>query len=262
MEIRYYLSLKSSNKKTGPIPVSTTSFGSCWDGCAFYKNGCYAGNPDKPNTPLTFRWNEVTNGQRGGSFEAFLASVSALPFDQLWRHNQAGDMPGHGAQIDPRKTRRLVKANRGKRGFTYSHKPVLDRQSPYAAANRAIIAAANRDGFTVNLSADNLAHADELAALAIAPVVVVLPLEYGRKESRGEFTESLAEYRARVAALPHETPSGRALSVCPATFLDGWNCKLCKGLCQRQERDSIVGFPAHGSAKAAADVIARGGGAG
>jgi hypothetical protein len=35
--------------------------------------------------------------------------------------------------------------------------------------NARIVAAANRMGFTINLSANNLAHADELAP-AIAPV--------------------------------------------------------------------------------------------
>jgi len=62
----------------------------------------------------------------------------------------------------------LVEANQGKRGFTYSHKPAT-------GANREAVAAANKAGFTINLSANNLSHADELAAHEIAPVVVVLP---------------------------------------------------------------------------------------
>ena len=43
------------------------------------------------------------------------------------------------------------------------------------AEAKRIIKEANQNGFTVDLSANNLAHADKLKALNIAPVVVVLP---------------------------------------------------------------------------------------
>ena len=48
--------------------------------------------------------------------------IAALPVNDLWRHNQAGDLPGDGELIDKPKLRQLIKANHGKRGFTYSHK--------------------------------------------------------------------------------------------------------------------------------------------
>ena len=41
------------------------------------------------------------------------------------------------------------------------------------------IADANANGFVVNLSADTLAEADELAALNVGPVVVVLDAQEG-----------------------------------------------------------------------------------
>jgi hypothetical protein len=87
-------------------------------------------------------------------------------------------------------------------------------------------------------------------------VVSVLPEAYGRKTEKGEWSESLAEYRERVAGLKHETPQGRAFAVCPATYLDT-NCKAC-GLCQKQSRKVIVGFPAHGFRTRKADLIAQG----
>lgn len=79
------------------------------------------------------------------------------------------------------------------------------------ATNRAAVAAANAAGFTVNLSGNNVAHADALAALAIAPVVTVLPEAYGRKAKGDLWLETLPEYRARVAPLPKRTPAGRAI---------------------------------------------------
>jgi hypothetical protein len=247
--MRYHLTLKSRNTKTGPIPASTTSADSCPPACPLRDAGCYAAKG-----PLALFWGRLTEGTVGTGFAEFLASVSGLAVGTLWRHNQAGDLPGEGDAIDAGELGELVRANAGKRGFTYTHKAVS------IAANRAAIAAANRDGFTVNLSANNITHADELAALGIAPVVTVLPIEYGRRErrvsGRVQWAETLGEYRARIAALPKVTPAGRPISVCPATYLDS-NCQGCKGLCQRQARDSVVGFPAHGADKAKASAIAR-----
>jgi hypothetical protein len=244
--MNYRLTLKSSNKKTGPIPVSTTSSSSCPPTCPFKGNGCYA-----EQQPLKGRWLEVDRGEHSTDLDGFCAKIAALPEGTLWRHNQAGDSPGEGDALDAEALGELVSANKGKRGFTYTHKPLGN-------ADRAAIASANASGFTINLSGNNLTHADELADMAIAPVVTVLPIEYARREQRigkaVQWAESLDEYRARVAALPQETPAGRAVRACPATYLDT-DCANC-GLCARQNRKVIVGFPAHGSAKTKADVIA------
>ena len=244
--MNYHLALKSRNGKTGPIPVSTTAKDSCPD-CPLSKangGGCYA----EENFHLRLFWAKVNDGRAGTDFAAFLAKVAALPAGQLWRHNQAGDLPGAGNALDVDALMALVEANAGKRGFTYTHKPMT-------AENAAAVAAANAAGFTINLSGNNVAHADTLADLGVAPVVTVLPIEYGRREKAGQWSETLAEYRARTAHLPKKTPGGRAISVCPATFLDT-NCKNC-GLCARIGRKSVVGFPGHGSGAAKADAIAR-----
>jgi hypothetical protein len=67
----------------------------------------------------------------------------------------------------------LVNANRGCRGFSYSHKPVAGDTS-VATTNRQAVRQSNASGFVVNLSGDNLNEADELSDLATGPVVVVL----------------------------------------------------------------------------------------
>lgn len=219
---RVHLTLKSSNAKTGPIPVSTTSARTCPDACPFKKSGCYA-----DGGPLAIHWAKVTGGRAGDDWDTFCGKVATLPDGQLWRHNQAGDLPGEGDAIDIVALRLLVTANEGKRGFTYTHKPMTD-------ANASAVDVANTLGFTVNLSANSPRHADELAELGVGPVVTVLP----------------ADTAERVL----QTPAGRTISVCPATYRDNVSCSTC-GLCQRRGRKSIVGFPAHGSSKRKADAI-------
>jgi hypothetical protein len=222
--MRYHFTRKARNSKTGPIPVTTTSSDTCSDACPLKASGCYA----SAGGPLAMHWRRVDAGERGGTLDALCARIAALPVGQLWRHNQAGDLPGMGDTIDTSALCDLVEANAGKRGFTYTHKPMNSE------ANRDIVQFANRKGFTVNLSANTLAHADQLADLGIAPVVTVLPSDASGKLS---------------------TPAGRKVVICPATYRDDVTCKSC-GLCQRQ-RDAIVGFPAHGTQAKRANEIAN-----
>lgn len=235
--MRIHFTPISSNAKTGPIPVSTTSADTCPDACPFKRTidydhagrsknqGCYA-----DGGPLAMHWRKVSSGERGAELEPFLALVRALPDGQLWRHNQAGDLPGIGDSIDSEALAQLVSANTGKRGFTYTHKP-MD-----SAANRAAVANSNANGFTVNLSGNNLSHADELAALDIGPVVSVVP---------------------RDTLHTFKTPAGRKGVICPAQTRNDVTCASC-GLCARQDRRGlIIGFLAHGSGASKAEKVAQ-----
>lgn len=246
---------KSSNVKTGPMPVSTSSKEWCPTDCPFLGNGCYA-----EGGPLGMLWKGLTAAAPDATFKngngtvktigwnGLCANVSGLALGTVWRHNQAGDLPNEGGKISAELVRELVAANTGKRGFTYSHHNVL--QSPH---NRAIIADANANGFTINLSGNSLGHADALADLAIAPVVTVLPFTFQRQSIKGEWTESLEAYRARVRDLA--TPKGRKVAPCPATYMDDVSCNTCK-LCAVRDRKVVVGFPAHGASKAKASRVA------
>ena len=215
--MQIHLTPKSANAKTGPIPVSTTTADSCPLDCAM-RTGCYASNG-----PLALHWQAVTNAKRGTDWSTFCASIAALPDDQLWRHNQAGDLPGDGTTVNPALLGELVAANKGKRGFTYSH--YRDSES------LQWIRHANQWGFTVNLSANDLQDADTLADTQCGPVVVVLP---------------------STTTANTTTPKGRKVVVCPATQRDDVSCATCQ-LCQRQ-RETIVGFPAHGTKKRIIDI--------
>ena len=229
--------LKSSNVKVGPLPVSTTSSESCPTSCPLINAGCYAkaGN-------VAMLWRALSAATAGETYKrgnqtlqsltwrGFCDAVAKLAPDTLWRHNQAGDLPGQGDAIDVEALSALVAANSNKRGFTYTHKPID------AHNNAQAIKAANAAGFTINLSANNMRDADRLAAANIGPVVVVLP----------------ADVSGNVKLA---TPEGRTVSVCPATYRDDVSCKSC-GLCQRQNRKTIVGFPAHGASRRKASAVA------
>lgn len=215
--MQVHLTLKSANVKTGPIPVSTTARESCPSNCAV-RDACYAASG-----PLALHWAAVSNGTRGADWATFTKSIAQLPAGQLWRHNQAGDLPQAGGTIDAAKLGQLVAANAGRRGFTYSHHR--------DAASINWIRHANAWGFTVNLSANDLHDADRLADHAAGPVVVVLPSTTTQNTT---------------------TPAGRAVVICPATQRDDVSCATCQ-LCARQ-RSTIVGFPAHGTRKRVIDI--------
>lgn len=234
---------RSGNRKLGPIPVSSTARGSCPDSCALRGAGCFA---EFGNTRA--HWQKVPDV--GLSWGEFVGRVASLPVGTLWRHNEAGDLPGPGDAIDVAALRMLVVANRGRRGFTFTHKPIINRHSSlprlpfiptnqerelWAKSNREAIAAAVRGGFTINLSADSTAIADELAALHVAPVAVVLPVD--------------------APARAHKTPAGRQIVVCPAEA-SSLTCGTCR-LCANANRQSIIGFRAHGQSKAIVSEIVR-----
>ena len=206
------------------MPVTTSTATTCPTSCPFKANGCYA-----YGYPLKGHWDKVTEGERGDDWSTFIDKIKALPPMQKWRHNQAGDLPGDMEELDGDKCVDLARANEGKRGFTYTHYDVLDNFQ-----NAIIVNAMNHLGFTVNVSANNLDHADKLCDMDIAPVVVVLPIE--------QTTNTV-------------TPKGRKVVVCPATFKDDVSCASCM-LCEKWDRNVVVGFPAHGTSKKKASAIA------
>jgi len=225
----FTLTLKSSNVKVGAIPVSMSNSSTCPSSCPFKNNGCYAAQG-----PLNFIWQALDRGfmkrgkekfSYGTSWKEFIKNVQSLPKGVFWRHNIAGDLAGKDNRINKRMLESLVKVNKGKLGYTYSHKPVLDEQSKFASNNREYIKQANKRGFTINLSGNNLIHADKLKALNIAPVVAVVAHDF--KGEKGL------------------TPEGNRFIVCPAQTREKTTCSSCQ-LCSKQ-RNIIVAFKAHGT---------------
>lgn len=206
---------RSGNAKTGPIPVSISERGTCPPSCGLFDAGCYAAYG-----MLGSHWRAV--GNRGLSWAEFLERVRELPEGQLWRHNEAGDLPGKGSSLDRESLGELVEANRGRRGFTFTHKTAEEHFDAYQWSNL--------EGFTVNLSADTLEQADALYQdgdpflTKAGPVVVILPEDAPARGLR--------------------TPGGRRVVVCLAQTT-GITCAECE-LCANAHRHSIVGFRAHG----------------
>ena len=216
--MKYHFIRTSSNTKTGAIPVTYTDRASCPPSCAHYRADCYA-----EDFYTRMAWDKVP--ERGGNLDALCASIAALPEGQLWRMNVAGDLPGAGEAVDAAALGAIVAANRGRRGFTYTHK-----KSPEAIEWAGH---ATRWGFTVNLSADDAGDADALAPFG--PVCAIVPTDTPEKSY---------------------TPEGRVIIVCPAQTRDDVTCETC-GLCARADRAVIIGFRAHGTRARVADAKAR-----
>jgi hypothetical protein len=232
---QFLITLKSGNRKVGPMMMTTSARSTCPLACPFRKDGeeqeagvCYAehgylGHYIWNGLDRTPAGQKISNRIPVYSFDDLLKVVRTQAKGTLWRHNQAGDLPSSDRiTIDPTRLRQLTAANKGRRGFTYTHYDVADN-----AVNRTAIKEANDGGFTINLSADSLTEADELADVEIAPVTVVVPATVTSNTT---------------------TPAGRKVVICPACTNPGVvTCATC-GLCARQ-RDCIIAFPAHGPAK-------------
>jgi hypothetical protein len=215
-DLRFHLTRVSSNVKTGPIPVSTSSRSTCSPSCPFLGNGCYA-----ESGPLAIHWAAVTRGERGQPLREFMAAIAALPAGQLWRHGQAGDFPHTAGRISRRYLRAIIAANRGRNGYTYTH------HSLAIGENASLIRSANRNGFTVNVSTESMAAADSAIAAGL-PAVLAVPSDEER--------------------VTWQTAAGNRVLVCPAQRSDTKTCADCK-LCHKRGRRVIIAFLAHGIGK-------------
>jgi hypothetical protein len=215
---------RSHNRKLGPIPTTMTDRGTCPPACSFFDAGCYASYGK-----LGDHWRSTAD--RGITWPELLERIADLEPGTLWRHATAGDLPGHGDELDVVGLLELVRASWRAKGFTFTHKPLST--SP---ERRAVKVANLAGGFVVNLSADTLEQADARADLDIGPVAVVLPFD--------------------APATATKTPGGRTVVVCPAQTVDEMTCAKCR-LCAKPDRKAIVGFRAHGQAARLIPEIVR-----
>ena len=224
----FQLVKKSSNSKVGPIPITNSTRATCPPACPLSGDGgCYA-----ENYHTRLNWDQVDKGARGKLWPEFLADIEALPAGTLWRHNVAGDLPPIAPdKLDESAISGLVSANRGKRGFTYTHYPMTSK-------NARIIQTANDGGFTINASANTEVQAVGYAKRGLPTVSII------SKQDRGE------NWRGFKRA-------GVQFVQCPAEYKEGVTCQNCK-LCAHPKRSTVVGFTVHGTRAKRADIIARG----
>lgn len=200
------------------MPVSTSHKGTCPNACPLKAHGCYASAGH-----LNIHWTKVSNGERGGDWSAFLAAVKSISRGEMWRHNQAGDLVGANDCIDRNALVELVNANKGKRGYSYTHYPLTTE-------NIECIQMANANGFALNVSTNHIDEVDSAIETGL-PVVTILP-------------EIKGGYKNRVLT----TAKGNKVLVCPNSINKTVTCKNCQ-LCLNSNRKYAIGFEAHGVGK-------------
>ena len=232
---KFLITPRASNKKLGPIMVTTSARASCPTTCPLSRRAkgpsagtCYAeqgfigaylwANLDRVPVGGSFRKGRITVR----SFDEVLRVVRTQAEGAIWRHNQAGDLASDdGVTINREKLQQLTDANKGRCGFTFTHYLVLKHSE-----NQNAVREANREGFAVNISTESLEEADAVADLNIGPVVTLLPA--GTTENA-------------------KTPKGRTVAICPAISNKEVTCASCR-ICTTQ-RKAIIGFPAIGRYK-------------
>ena len=222
--MKFHFVPKSGNKKTGFMPVTYNSRLSCPDSCIFKNNGCYA---DNYHTRLN--WDKVTSGERGGTFKELLNNIKALKPGTIWRACIAGDIPSNNKGVISRTyIKGITEANQGLKGYTYTHNR-LD-----IGENISLLKTANKQGFTVNISTETEAAADN-AVLNNLPAVIVV--------------KSTEKRRSWL------TKNKNKILVCPAQDeTKNVNCIDC-GLCQNRPKNLIIAFLAHGNMSKLIDKI-------
>ena len=215
----YHLTAKSSNVKTGPIAVSTTSQDSCPSDCPLMSSGCYA-----KSGPLKLHWDKVSAGPwidkpRGTDLLSFCDSIRQLPGGSLFRHNQAGDLPHVNGLINAHALELITDAcaERSLVAWTYTHHKVDNMN------NVIMIKRSNKVGLTVNVSAHSQQHAADCHKQGL-PSVCIVP--------RGETRK-------------HWEHDGVKFLVCPAQTSEK-TCSECR-LCAIADRSCVVAFKAHGT---------------
>ena len=229
--MRFNFVKESGNARLGGMPMVYATRDTCPPTCPLMGDGgCYG-----ENFPMKLHWDRLDEGMTGMDWDGMLKMVEALPANELWRYGVVGDLPHKHGTIDSYKLEQLMVANRGKRGFAYTHHAT--RWSPAAGDthNAFHIDEANQDGFTVNISANTISEAEKWFSLGF-PTTVLL------HESR---TKNF------------KTPEGTRINICPKAQRKDVTCKSC-GLCQWADRDYVIGFPAHGTRKKKVNAVAVG----
>jgi len=207
--VAWHLTKASSNKQTGPIPVSTSPKSSCPASCHL-KHECYA-----KKHFVNMHWDKVSRGERGTSYSAFCNEIRRLPYGQLWRHNQAGDLHAPARSED---VLALIKANRGKRGFTYTAHP----------HSFELFRHAKQSGFTINMSCDSQRAAAAATRRGIPAVYSGAPVEY-------KDVTAWTFFGVRFVVCPHKRNSPSAQKV---------QCSTCQ-LCHTRPSNVVIVFPLH-----------------
>ena len=212
MTLKY--SLSAGNSKTGAMLLVRSPRSTCPESCGLKGNGCYA-----ENFPIALHW--MKQDTTGVDFATVLYAVRTLPKKALWRLFEAGDFepsPENPELISSQQVISLLAANKDKRGFGYTHYPVLP--------NLEVLQLMNSSGLTINASADSLEQAGAYFSLGLPTVVVVAE----------NFPKDSVVDGVRVVVCPNQSTPSKP------------TCLQCQ-MCQKPDRDYVIGFRAHGTKK-------------
>ena len=228
----FHLTTKSSNKKLGGLPASTTSADSCPLTCGLY-HVCYA-----KKGPQSWHWAKVNKGTRGTDWPSFLSQVEKLKPGSLFRHNVSGDLPTiNGGLLDVVKLDQLqcatTNANVGL--YTYTH---WHTDKTFGKTNVDSIKRFSQPGFVINISTETIEDAAFYKATGCDVVITnttvfdfaVRAIKDNKQPLQIVSTEDLTE---PVKVIP-----------CPEQYTESATCKTCK-LCSRYNRDYVIAFKEH-----------------
>ena len=228
----FHLTTKSSNKKLGGLPASTTSADSCPLTCGLY-HACYA-----KKGPQSWHWSKVNKGTRGTDWPSFLSQIEKLKPGSLFRHNVSGDLPTiKGGLLDVVKLDQLqcatTNANVGL--YTYTH---WHTDKTFGKTNVDTVKRFSQPGFVINVSTEFVD--DALFYREIGCDVVLT------NTTVFEFAvESIQKKQGllKICSVENLDESVNVIP-CPEQYTDSATCKTCK-LCSRYNRDYIIAFKEH-----------------
>ena len=212
MTLKY--SLSAGNSKTGAMLLVRSPRSTCPESCGLKGNGCYA-----ENFPLALHW--LKQDTTGVDFSVVLYAIRTLPKGSIWRLFEAGDFepsPENPELISSQQVISLLAANKDKRGFGYTHYPVLP--------NLEVLQLMNSSGLTINASADSLEQAKLYFELGLPTTLLVAE----------NFPKDKTVDGLRVVVCPNQSTPSKP------------TCLQCQ-MCQKPDRDYVIGFRAHGTKK-------------
>ena len=229
----FHLTTKSSNKKLGGLPASTTSADSCPLTCGLY-HVCYA-----KKGPQSWHWAKVSKGTRGDSWEGFLQKVEKLKPGSLFRHNVSGDLPtlkGLGL-LDVVKLDQLQCAttNASVSLYTYTH---WHTDNNFKKPNLDAIKRFSQPGFVINLSTEKIEDACKYKRQGFDVVITdstVFELAVRALKDNG---------RPLYVADSQDLNNPLKVIPCPEQYTESATCASCK-LCARANRNYVIAFNQH-----------------
>lgn len=213
---KYSFVANSHNKKTGAMPVTSTSMDSCPLSCALYAD-CYG-----KSGHTRIHWNKLE--KIGIDYNQLMNLINALKKKTAIRFNVVGDLAYANGIIDATKLLKLsnVVKNRMLDMILYTHHSIDN------VLNVQALKLAFDKGLYVNISCENVEKAKKALSYGLNAVLVVPidTLEKHKKIDDIHLVHCPAEYKPHIQCV---------------------NCMLCGK--NRVQNRIVVAFTAHGTTK-------------